>query len=722
MTENLTSVNKSGDGPEIKPCPPSKRSVNTSGALQQLSEILNMHARGGTMNDLKGNTPTIPINDLRGDEATRYTREERLIRCQLAALCHLIDLNGWTNSIYNQISAKCAEDEFLVNPFGLLYHEVQASTLVKVNSQGNVLDPGSTVLGVNKAGWNMHSAVHSTRSDINCVAHLRLPDVVAVSCIKSGLLPVSPEALELLPNVRYHDYAGIFTDATEAEAIRADLGNAKVLFLRNKGVTVAASTIPEAWYLLKRVISACQTQMRLLQLGCASNVLNEFVLTPAKNDAHGTVEQSGDCHEAIAQNVVPFASEAQMCASSETNGDDHVNGIGAKSTSSGVTDLSGWGVGEMEFEAQMRMLDSAGYRTGYAYRNPNLLRRPPSEVHWGTGTTPYQADTTMCATGFVSDNTVADAGDMDDVTAANEAGARQISEIANIVRTNREKGVQRNQWLSKTTSDHLLASQIPKHYQSTPINGQRMGGKKSGRRSKTFASFSSRNRSKEHHAKPELIVEEPRTPPTPRSDLASKSASLPTHARNLVTYSARSCNTLEPIDGAASDDEELKSKGGKKKGKWGSFRFPTFKKKSKQASVAIGFSSPPPDPSRAFRIHLFFSFVLLSASISTTDRRYFPFFSSPGQLFSTPPPVKYYGTEWGVALSWGVRSLLYSQSGAEVAGGVVGRLCPPRPRGSPLLRWGVGLGEDGDVGRPGPASTMKWSPFAGGKAVGGLRG
>lgn len=82
-----------------------------------------------------------------------------------------------------------------------------------------------------------------------------------VSCIKSGLLPVSPEAVELLPNVRYHDYAGIVTDATEADAIRSDLGNAKILFLRNKGVTVAASTIPEAWYLMKRVISACQTQV-----------------------------------------------------------------------------------------------------------------------------------------------------------------------------------------------------------------------------------------------------------------------------------------------------------------------------------------------------------------------------------------------------------------------------------------------------------------------------
>ncbi|KAH9284700.1 Alpha-adducin [Echinococcus granulosus] len=628
MTENATLMNTSGDGPDMKLGPPSKQSdalggalsstilssaFNTSGALQQLSEFLNMHARGGTMHDFKGNTPTIPINDLRGDEAIRYTREERLVRCQLAALCHLIDLNGWTNSIYNQISAKCAEDEFLVNPFGLLYHEVQASTLVKVNSQGSVLDSGSTVLGVNKAGWNLHSAVHSTRSDINCVAHLHLPDVVAVSCIKSGLLPVSPEALELLPSVRYHDYAGIVTDATEADAIRADLGNAKILFLRNKGVTVAASTIPEAWYLMKRVISACQTQMRLLQLGCGPNLLSEFVLTPAKSDAENAAEkapeQSGDSHEAVAQNAIPFASESHVFANSETNGDDHVNGIGAKSTSSGVTDLSGWGVGEMDFEAQMRMLDSAGYRTGYAYRNPNLLRRPPSEVHWGSGTTPHQTDN-ICTTGFSADTTMADTSGIDDVTAATEAGARQISEIANTVRSNREKGVQRNQWLSKTTTDHLFVSQIPKHYQSTPMNGRYMEAsveelptaaaipplnlspsspstRKLGRRSKTFSSFSSRNRLKERHEKSELLIEEPRTPPIARSDLASKSASLPAHARNLVTYSARSCNTLEPIDGAASDDEELKSKVGKKKSKWGSFRFPTFKKKSKQASVAV---------------------------------------------------------------------------------------------------------------------------------------
>lgn len=624
---NLTGVSQINSG--------FSAGFNAGGALQQLSELLSLHAKGASMNGFKGTTPTIPINDLRGDEAIRYSREQRLIRCQLGSLCRLIDLNGWTTSIYNQISAKSGEDEFLVNPFGLLYHEVQASTLVKINSQGNVLDPGSTVLGVNKASWNLHSAVHSTRSDVNCVVHVNLPDVVAVSCIKSGLLPVSPEAVELLPNVRYHDYAGMVTDKAEADAIRRDLGNAKILFLRNKGVTVAASTIPEAWYLMKRVISACQTQMRLLQLGCSANLLNELVFPTSGEKAELSEqvgEKNGDDYQ-LQQNSVPFASEANGTACDDNDCDDHFNGVGAKSTSSGVTDLSGWGVGEMEFEAQMRMLDSAGYRTGYIYRNPNLLRRPAAEVPWATNGHLAGADSSFYAgTGFLSDSTVGpDASDVDYITAATQAGAKQISEIASTVRSNKEKGIQRNQWLAKpgiAEEQASFATHLNSQAQSTPMvhNGgghrcayhrpslaeesveelstaaavppvdltpsstlnkssNKSSKKKSGRKSKkTTSPFSTLNRSKEY---PETVVEEPRTPPTtPRSDLASKSASLPANARNLINFSARSCNTMEAVDGAASDDEEHKAKVDKKKGgKWGSFRFPTFRKKTKPVAV-----------------------------------------------------------------------------------------------------------------------------------------
>ncbi|CAI2738849.1 unnamed protein product, partial [Dicrocoelium dendriticum] len=128
---------------------------------------------------------------------------------------------------------------------------------------GNIVHRGSTVLGVNKAGWTLHSALHTARPDINCIVHVHLPDVIAVSCIRAGLLPVSPEANELLisSGVRYHEYRGILVQDSEKESIQTDLGpKAKILFLRNHGVAVAASDVPEAWYLLKRVVAACQTQ------------------------------------------------------------------------------------------------------------------------------------------------------------------------------------------------------------------------------------------------------------------------------------------------------------------------------------------------------------------------------------------------------------------------------------------------------------------------------
>lgn len=124
----------------------------------------------------------IPINDLRGVDAGLYSRRERVYRCKLASVYRLIDLFGWNTSIYNHATVRLSrnEEHFLINPFGLLYHEITASSLIKVDSQGIVLDPGSTVLDVDLAGWLFHSAVHSTRPDIRCIIHLGTPATVAV--------------------------------------------------------------------------------------------------------------------------------------------------------------------------------------------------------------------------------------------------------------------------------------------------------------------------------------------------------------------------------------------------------------------------------------------------------------------------------------------------------------------------------------------------------------
>ncbi|VDP70101.1 unnamed protein product [Schistosoma mattheei] len=155
------------------------------GALQQLSSLLGQTMRLENVADLKGGLPTIPINDLRGEEAAAYPREDCVLRRSLAALYRLIDMRGWTHSIYNHISARCTTNpnHFLINPFGLLYHEIQASSLVKIDANGNIVDQGSSVLGVNKAGWTLHSALHSARKDINCIIHVHLADVIAVSCL-----------------------------------------------------------------------------------------------------------------------------------------------------------------------------------------------------------------------------------------------------------------------------------------------------------------------------------------------------------------------------------------------------------------------------------------------------------------------------------------------------------------------------------------------------------
>ncbi|CAI2724705.1 unnamed protein product [Schistosoma spindalis] len=402
-------------------------------ALHQLSSLLGQTMRLENVADLKGGLPTIPINDLRGEEAAAYPREDCVLRRSLAALYRLIDMRGWTHSIYNHISARCTTNpnHFLINPFGLLYHEIQASSLVKIDANGNIVDQGSSVLGVNKAGWTLHSALHSARKDINCIIHVHLADVIAVSCLRAGLMPVSPEAIELVSNhgVRYHEYRGILVDEAERSSIVKDLGSkAKVLFLRNHGVAVTASSIPEAWYLVKRVVTACQTQMRLMQLGNMTSLLSDLKDSAVQLIADGQADQS----EEIGSNVVD----------QDKNGHTSLNG---GKTGSDNGDIS-WTPAELEFEAEMRVLDSAGFRTGHVYRQPNLLRRTHPGSSWPGDTYGDQITGADLLTTDFSTNEFSGA---EDLAAAEAAGAEQVSRIVDHVRASRQKNAQRNQWLAK---------------------------------------------------------------------------------------------------------------------------------------------------------------------------------------------------------------------------------------------------------------------------------
>ncbi len=113
---------------------------------------------------------------------------------------------------------------FLINPFGLLYSEVTAASLVKIDAQGNVLDPGNTTMGVNRAGWNLHSAIHQARPELKCLIHVHTPNIVAISASKHGLLVgLSQESMQLYP-VTYHDYRGFVVDPEERDSLAKDLG------------------------------------------------------------------------------------------------------------------------------------------------------------------------------------------------------------------------------------------------------------------------------------------------------------------------------------------------------------------------------------------------------------------------------------------------------------------------------------------------------------------
>uniref|UniRef100_A0A8B9H1J9 Alpha-adducin n=1 Tax=Astyanax mexicanus TaxID=7994 RepID=A0A8B9H1J9_ASTMX len=272
-----------------------------------------------------------PVNDLRGSDSIAYEKGEKLLRCKLAAFYRLADLFGWSQLIYNHLTVRLnsEQERFLIVPFGLLYSEVSASSLVKINLQGEIVDRGSTNLGVNQAGFTLHSAIYAARPDVKCIVHIHTPAGAAVSAMKCGLLPISPEALSL-GEVAYHDYHGILVDEEENVLIQKNLGpTSKVLILRNHGLVSVGETVEESFYYIHNLVRACEIQVRTL--ASAGGPDNLVMLDPAKYKAHSRhPEPVGD-------------------------------GTSLK-----------WQIGEQEFEALMRMLDNLGYRTGYPYRCPAL--------------------------------------------------------------------------------------------------------------------------------------------------------------------------------------------------------------------------------------------------------------------------------------------------------------------------------------------------------------
>ncbi len=189
-------------------------------------------------------------------------REEWECRVALAACYRLVALYGMTDMIANHISA-CVPGEpgrFLINAYGLLYTEITASNLLKVDLAGNIVSKPDLDYGMNLTGFVIHSAIHEGRPDVDCVIHTHTPAGMAVSALKCGLLPITQTATRFA-RVAYHDFQGISIDLGERTSLVEDLGDAEVMILRNHGLLAVGPSIPEAFNSIYRLELACRAQV-----------------------------------------------------------------------------------------------------------------------------------------------------------------------------------------------------------------------------------------------------------------------------------------------------------------------------------------------------------------------------------------------------------------------------------------------------------------------------
>jgi ribulose-5-phosphate 4-epimerase/fuculose-1-phosphate aldolase len=208
----------------------------------------------------------------------RVSDEEWQLRVDLAACYRAIAMNGWDDLIFTHISARVPgpDDHFLINAYGLLFEEMTASSLVKVDLGGNVvLD---TPHLVNPAGFTIHSAVHEARVDAGCVLHTHTRAGVAVSAQAEGLLPLSQISLIPYASLAYHDSEGIALNEGEKPRLVADLGDKNFLILRNHGLLTVGGTIPEAFLFMYALETACQTQLAAMSGGTELIRVNDAIV------------------------------------------------------------------------------------------------------------------------------------------------------------------------------------------------------------------------------------------------------------------------------------------------------------------------------------------------------------------------------------------------------------------------------------------------------------
>ena len=193
------------------------------------------------------------------------TPEEWQLRCDLAACYRLVALYGMSDLVFTHISAKLpasvtgGEEQFLINPYGLLFDEITASSLVKVDMACNKLH--ESPFPVNPAGFTIHSAVHAARPDVACVLHTHTRAGVAVSAQQAGVLPISQQSTFVLASLAYHDYEGVAFRPDEGPRLQKDLGTANFLVLRNHGLLTCGPSVADAFLAMYTFENACRIQI-----------------------------------------------------------------------------------------------------------------------------------------------------------------------------------------------------------------------------------------------------------------------------------------------------------------------------------------------------------------------------------------------------------------------------------------------------------------------------
>ena len=196
------------------------------------------------------------------DVKSHVTAEEWAVRTDLAAAYRAVALFGWDDLVFTHISARVPGPghHFLINPYGMMFEEITASSLVKVDLAGRkVMD---SPFEINPAGFTIHGAVHEAREDAHCVIHLHTVEGVAVSCQKQGLLAISQQSLYPLMSLAYHDYEGVALNPAEKARLVRDLGGRHSMILRNHGLLTCAASVPDAFLFMYILQKACEVQIQ----------------------------------------------------------------------------------------------------------------------------------------------------------------------------------------------------------------------------------------------------------------------------------------------------------------------------------------------------------------------------------------------------------------------------------------------------------------------------